>query len=154
MTITDWLAIIAIVVSAGALALEIRRWVESGPRLHLRLMADAVEFPATDDQPRLALFVTNRGSEPTTITHMVAFIYPSRWAKFRRKPASQFIVNPMNAQAEVGVNRQWMGKMLYGDVLSDARKAGQLYVGVIASHSEKTFLLRVPSRSPDLLPEA
>jgi hypothetical protein len=126
MGVSDWLAIIAIIVSVGALSLEVRRWVESGPRLHLHMMADAIEIPAGDKTPKLALFVTNRGSEPTTITHMVVFEYPSRWARLRQKSTKQGVVNSPNVPAEVGVNRQWMGKMLYEDDFLAARAAGHL----------------------------
>ena len=150
MTVTDWLAVIAIVVSAGAFALEVRRWVESGPRLNLRMMADAVEVPSIDDAPKLALFVTNRGSEPTTITHMVVYEYVSWLARLRRKCTFQAVVNTHNVPSEVGVNRQWMGQMRYNERLAAAREAGHLYVGVIASHSERTYLLKVPPHSPEL----
>lgn len=150
MSVSDWLAVIAIVVSAGALSLEVRRWVESRPRLHLRMMADAIEIPSDDDSPKLALFVTNRGSEPTTITHMIAFAYASRWGWLRGKPTKQGVVNSPNVPAEVGINRQWMGKMLYTDDFVAARAKGLLYVGVIASHSNKNYLMKVPPRSPDL----
>ena len=40
ITKTDWYAFFALVISAGALALEIRRWCESGVKLKLRCGVD------------------------------------------------------------------------------------------------------------------
>ncbi|MHA6685097.1 hypothetical protein [Mesorhizobium sp. A556] len=146
INISDLLAVIAIIVSVGALALEVRRWVETGPSLVLNLMEDAIEIPAGDNKPKLALFVTNRGSVPTTITNMVLYEYPSAWARYRKRSTMQAVVNCQTVPAEVGINRQWMGKMLYDDQTMKARQEGRLYVGVIASHSQKKYLVKVPPR--------
>jgi hypothetical protein len=153
MMISDWISIVALGVSSGALALNIRGWLASGPHLHLSVIADAVEFPRGDGKPKLALFVTNRGDEPTTLTHMVAFIYRSRWAKARRRKAFAAIVNSPTIPAEVGINKTWSGLMLYGDKVTEARTKGQLYVGVFASHTNREFVVRVPPPTEQDIPK-
>ena len=147
---SDWIAVLALVVASGALALEVRRWFESGPRLHLSLMADAVEFPHGDGEPKLALTVINRGGASTTLTHMVGYVYPSRWAKYRHRPAYAGLVNSSRIPSEIGINHTWMGMMNYAPKLSEARQKGQLYVGVIASHASGVFLVWVPPPRDDL----
>jgi len=144
MTTSEWISVLALVVSSGALALNLRNWFASGPRLHLSIIADAVEFPHGDGKPKLALFVTNRGDAPTTLTHMVAFVYPSRWKKLRGQKAFAAIVNSPTIPTEIGINKTWMGQMLYGDKVNAARAKGQLYIGVLASHSNHEFIIHVP----------
>ena len=93
MTTSDWLATIALIISAGGFALQARSWLASGPRLHLSVIADAVSIPrdaGDDGTPKLALSVINRGDEPTVLTHMLAYTYKSRWHRFRRKPANDY----------------------------------------------------------------
>jgi hypothetical protein len=104
MTTSEWISVIALIISTGAFSLQARSWLASGPRLRLHLMADAISIPRVDNDPKLALFVINRGDTPTTITHMVLYSYRSRWAKFRRKNTWAAVVNAPNVPAEVGVH--------------------------------------------------
>ena len=143
MGTSDWIALVALIIASGAFALELRRWFESGPSLSLSVMSDAVSFPADDGRPKLALNVINRGNVPTTLTHMVAFVYKSRWHKLRRKAEMEGLVTSTAIPAEVGVNKMWLGLMIYNETTTKAREAGQLYVGVIASHASGPFLVRV-----------
>ena len=78
------------------------------------------------------------------LTHMVAFTYDNRWKRFRNKPSMTGIVNSPHIPAKLEVNATWMGMMFYTDDLRTKMKEGKLYVGVIASHSNKTFLIRIP----------
>lgn len=66
---SDWIAIFAVIIASGALALEIRRWFESGVRLSVSVMADAQLAGGLeeDDAEYLGVFVVNRGNTPTTI---------------------------------------------------------------------------------------
>ncbi len=117
MSLSDWGVIIALTFSGAALALELRRWIESKANLNLRVMADAVTFPEDDGQKKLALTVVNQGSVPTTITHMVAFYSHSRVHHFFGRFYSTGVVNnPSQTQRipyEIGVNQSWHGMMVY-----------------------------------------
>jgi hypothetical protein len=146
MTASDWIAIIALVIATGALALEIRRWFEGRPRLYLSVMGDAITFPHDDGRPKLALSVIKRGAVPTMLTHMVAFTYRSRWDRLRAKPDVAGIINSDRIPADLGVNKTWFGTMYYDDRTTSSREKGLLYVGVIASHRRGEVLVRVPPK--------
>lgn len=158
MTINDWGVIIALVISSAALALELRRWAESKPKLKLSVMASMRTFPDDDGQKKLSLTVVNRGSMSTTITHMIGFTSPSKfhrhfgfqrgwWHKMFPKYTATGLVgqHPLSSPVphEIGTNQSWRGVMVYDDETLEARKKGQLYVGVYASHTEKEYLIRV-----------
>lgn len=149
MDVSDWAAVIALGLSGAALSLEVKRWIESGPRLQLTVMPDMVTAPHDDGRPKLALTVINQGSAPTTLTHMVGYVYPTICTRMLRKPTKAFIVNtwdsPFGATLphELGVNRIWTGVLRYDDALSEKRARGELYVGVFASHARKPRIVRV-----------
>lgn len=150
MTPTDFVATLALIVATFTFALELKRWFDSGPKLKLYVIADAMIFPDDDGHDKLMLSAINRGDVPTTITHMVAFIYDSKLDRLRNKPSLQGVVNStmMPIPSELGVNKTFMGMMRYDEKLQKARQAGQLYVGVIATHSSKNHLIRVPPKEP------
>ena len=156
MDTSEWIATLALIVSSGALFLELRRWHESGAKLHLSVIADVPFFPG---KARLSLAVTNRGDAPTTITHMVAFFYRNWFMYLLDRHDEAFFVaqsagsfGMSGAPARVSVNGVWHGTMPYTDRSQDARRKGRLYVGVVASHSSRRFLVKVP-REPAAVPE-
>ena len=80
MTVTDLVAVYAAIVATGALLLEVRRWVESGPRLYVTMMVDPLIItPGVGVDERLALSVSvdNRGTASTTITNLCLLHYPT-----------------------------------------------------------------------------
>jgi hypothetical protein len=144
MTVSEWISVLALVISSGGFSLQARNWFMSGPRLHLSVMAEAIAFPDDGKGVRVALTVINRGTDPTMLTHMIGFIYTSRWSQFRRKPEQAGIVNSPYIPAKLEINGTWMGMMAYTEKTKEAREKGHLYVGVLASHSNAKFLIRVP----------
>jgi hypothetical protein len=126
----------------------------SGPRLHLSVIADALNIPDDGQGSRLALIVINRGDEPTMLTHMVAFVYPSRWAKLRKKATYTGLVNATNIPHKLDINATWIGQMMYRDLkeIVTARQDGTLYVGIIASHQDGMELINVPQPKKVKLP--
>jgi hypothetical protein len=154
MTTSDYIAILAIILSAGAFSLELRRWLETRPRLVLSVVPDAVILPDNDGRQRLALFVINRGTVPTQLTSFVVYFYRSKWHRALRKPSLSAVVNPesedMSSQIPtfLGTNEKWTGLLCYDQRTIQARDRKQLFVGVFASHSDMPMLIRVPrSRS-------
>jgi len=157
MTTSDWIAGLSFVVASCALFLQLGPWFYSRPRLKLSIIADAVEMPPTVvKKPMLALTVTNRGSEPTTLTHMIMFIYPTSRKFFRGKPTKEaFLPNPVGPiPHELGPNNYWIGQMVYDQLTTEARSKGRLYVGVYATHSNKQHLIRVPKRKRKFVEDA
>lgn len=131
MNPSDFIAALALLTSGAALALEVRRWVDSGPKLHLSVISDAIEIPYDDGIDKLFLTVTNRGDVPTTITNMVCFFLYPRWKFWRRKPIMTGIVNTTGYPIpyEVGVNQSWTGRLNYNKALQDARSRGEYMLG-------------------------
>lgn len=144
MTTPEWLSVIALVISSGGLALQLRNWVMSKPQLHLSVMAEAMSMPDDGKGTRAALTVINRGGEPTVVTHMIAFAYDNRWKRFRNKPSMTGIVASTNIPSKLDVNSTWIGMMFYNDDVRKTMLDGKLYIGVIASHSNRHFLIRIP----------
>lgn len=149
MTTTDWTAIVAIVLSAGALLLEIRRWAESGVRIKLRVMADAVSFPYDDEKEKLVLIVSNYGTMPTTITHMVMHTFSSLIHRLARRPKRSYVVNTTGAFAvpkKLESSDVWMGQANYDDESRKFRASGKMFIGVICSNRDRTYLIKVPAK--------
>jgi hypothetical protein len=146
MTVTDFIAALALVVSGASFGIQAAQWFSSGPKIKLSLIADAVEFPKTDGKPKLALTVTNRGDAPTMVTHMFAFCYETRWQRIfqKRKPKKASVVDAVNLPGELKPGHYWMGLAIYDKQTVEQRTLGQLYVGVICSHTDKYFMVHVP----------
>lgn len=156
----QWASYLALLVSGGALALEVRRWIESGVRLRLSLMADAIEFPDDDGQKKAVLTVENYGSAPTTLTHFVVYTYQSVFHRLLRKPKLSGFVNTVSLQKlphKLDLAGIWMGRLNYDDRILEFRNKGQLYLGVMGTHRKNPILIKVPTedesrrRIPDKL---
>lgn len=85
------------IVATAALALEIGRWVESGPRLVLTIISQAKAFggPAPDESTYLHARVTNRGAMPTTVTNFALHSYSSRVHRLWRKSNKAAVANAL-----------------------------------------------------------
>ncbi len=157
MTVTSWDIIVAIVavyaaiLSTGALALEIRRWIETGPRLHLTARAPmiTINVPGCDGKQFLCLTVINRGSAPTTLNSCVLAQYPSFWHRWRHKPKKAAVIaNPTLVGSELNLPKVlnpgevWSGYGNYEE-LKDWLDTGELYVGISASHKDKPLMTKI-----------
>jgi hypothetical protein len=144
MNTSEWIAVIALIISSGGFAINLRNWFMSGPRLHLSVMPDAISMPDDGQGTRVALNVINRGTTATMLTHMVVYSFPSLWRRWRFKAELSGLVNSTNIPFELDVNKSWLGYMFYNKEAEDYRAKGQLYIGVISAHSNKNFLIKVP----------
>jgi hypothetical protein len=150
----------AAVVATAALALEVRRWIESGPRLSLSLMAPGIVVGGDDDREFIFATVANRGSMATTITHYGFLEFASWWRRLRNRSSWSAIVKepeygagPLPFILEPG--RRWTGgATLQGELIGRAN-SGYLYVAIHHSHSARPTLKRVVmSKSKELADEA
>jgi hypothetical protein len=150
------IAAYAAIVATGALALEVKRWFESGPRLSIDVMAEAKTFniPGTEGDTFVAATVSNRGNAPTTITHFALYDYRSRLGSLRRTPHWAALVasghhTPIPAALPPG--EVWHGVARHNDELKQRIKAGWLYVVICASHSDKPVMKRIcpPTTPPE-----
>lgn len=147
MTLTDFIATLALVIAAATFALQIRQWLDSGPKIHLSVIADAVIIPDDDTQPKLGLTVINRGNEATQITHFLVCGYRSRWMRWRQKSHFTALINAQTMPLVLDARRYWIETMNYNDRTKKLRDAGELYVGVKATHRKREYLIKVPTKS-------
>jgi hypothetical protein len=146
-----WIAVYAAVVSTGALFLEIRRWFESGARLNLTYMLDAITFPrGHEDNMYIVVTVSNRGDTATTITNLGFQAYASRWTRFRGKASQSMLANnPSQAQPIPHViepGTRWMGMCIQNEEINQLLDTGLLWAEVYATHRDKPTSVRLKRR--------
>lgn len=154
----DWVATYAALVSTGALALEVRRWFESGVRLRLSLITGAVVLndPFVDeDKQFLHVHVANYGDRPTTVENLVLLEFSGRapwWCRFRLKASKAGVVanpalpgRPQAIPAQLGVGQTWSAHVLWPEVEAWRNRCeGRLWIAVYCSHSTRPALIRIP----------
>lgn len=152
---TFWIAIIALGISAAALALEIRRWMESGPRLSVSCAPDMIYVYAGEepnpDEKYLSFEVSNRGNMSTTITNLAMAIFPSRLSRLRNR-ASQNFLCPWPSKAQplpflIEPGARWSAGVRQGPEIEEALDNGTLWALVFATHSDKPAMARVARRT-------
>ena len=156
-TATAGAAIYAAVVATAALALEIRRWFESGPRLSMRLMPQAKTYGATADPDAdyIAITVANLGDRATTISLVCVLEYRSIFHRWRgRHCKAGVILNPAFGSGGgtpyvLEPGKEWTGAIRYDDELDQWAKNGKLFVGIHFSHARNPIVRRVVRRRED-----
>ena len=146
-----WVAIYAAVVATGAIFLEIRRWVESGPRLYLTVQSNLQTLTSTDGK-LLMVFVSNRGFSPTTITNLGLKRYNNWWQRLRNNPSEDmFVTSPIIEGSGVGripyeliPGSQWIGAMNQDDQMEKWLNNGRFYVAVYVTHRDRPIVKRLP----------
>ena len=140
-------------VTAGmafaALALEVRRWFETGVKLSLTFMVDAITIPE-DGKTYIVITVANRGDTPTTLTNLAFQAYDSRWMRFRGKAKKSFIANnPSPAQPfphMLPPGGRWMGMCIQNEMVEPLLASGLLWAEVYATHADKPTSVRLRRR--------
>lgn len=148
------IATYAAVVATGALALEVRRWRESGPRLVLSASPEmSVASDPPDPSTYLVVTASNTGNTPTTITHLALFKYDNIFRKFINKKSlqrliinPQFLGDPANIPKLLSPGERWMGVAIYDDEgeLANLIATGKLYAAIHASHKSRATVTRIP----------
>jgi hypothetical protein len=158
MTVTDWTAIAALVISSGVLLLEIRRWTESGVRLRLTVVSDAILIPGDDGFSKLSLWVVNYGSKPTTVTNFAIHAFKSPFHRLIRRAEFSAVLSkpaysPIPARLDVG--EQWHNQLHYDLQTWDYREHEKLFVGVFTTNRRRAYLTKVPkpkNKTPEFRP--
>lgn len=151
MNLSGWEAVAVIyaaIVATAALALEVRRWVESGPRLVLTIMSQAKAFggPVLDENTYLHARVTNRGAMPTTVTNFALHSYSSRVHRLWRKSNKAAVVNAIQGHQLPYVlqpGTEWAGSVVYNDELREWAETGALFIAIYYSHSSRPIQAKV-----------
>lgn len=156
----DAATIYAGVVATAALALEVRRWVESGPKLRLSVMEHALVTSDDSRNAYIAVTAINVGEVPTTITHLTIQRFPSLLAYIRAKPSWTALVPkphldglPPNLPKLLNTGEQWLGLANRTEDLLEMAKKERLYIGVVHSFAKKPVLERLLFK-PDPLQNA
>lgn len=158
-----WAAIYAAVVATAALALEVRRWVESGVRLSLSLMTNAqtIQNGKVGDARHLLVVVSNRGDRATTVTHLAALDYSGHWYSYwwrrlRHRPTQTLLVpdprpddySPPVLPSVLEPGKQWHGFTDWETIKPLVIKAkGMLFIAVVSSDATHPRLKRIPLKS-------
>lgn len=145
----DWVATYAAIVATGALFLEIRRWVESGPNLSIMCRSD--HFIMTEEGilsgRYFAVTVSNSGSAATTITECAIANFSSFIDRLRRKPSDYKLIfypglpngyrHPMPTLISPGT--VWSSTLDHeGEIPKKS------WVWIKTSHRKKPYLRRIP----------
>lgn len=149
--IAGWVALYAAVVSTGALALEIRRWFESGVRITLSYVIGAMLVPSSDEQKRhIIVTASNRGELPTTIDNFGLLAYPSRIARLFGKPNFSAIVNqPAHAQPIpffLGPGARWTGMCVQDKELERLLDSRLVWAAVYTTDADRPTMIRLLRR--------
>lgn len=153
MTSDNWIAIYAAIVATGALALEVRRWFESGPKLTVQATTGMVMIGnGKRGDGLLVVTVINRGDAPTTIKSLGMIEYPNFWAWLRNRPTRAFVIADPSQRFPLphllAPGAQWTGigpdrPELTGDI-----QTGTMWVDVGTTDRARPYLVRIPKRRP------
>lgn len=149
MNTTDVIALAALVISSAALALELRRWIESGPKVRLQASQKRsllTKLGAKDQttENKVFLAVTNAGDTPTVVTHIFTATYNSWWSRFRDK-ASHY-EHFYDEEKKAAIMRLDPGSLTSTAIHprdSFSLKDDNLWFGIYCSHRPKPYLCRL-----------
>jgi len=149
-----WVAIYAAIVSTAAVALEVRRWFESGPRYKIKLIPNGMVIGGgddTDEENLVIVTVINRGTIPLLVTNLTLHRMPNWWHRLRRRATTDYVVpnpqlkgSPRNIPGSLEPAQTWTGVVRdRPDIIPDLRD-GTYYVGVSISHGDRPKVVRIP----------
>ncbi|MDB2415212.1 hypothetical protein N9W34_05520 [Rickettsiales bacterium] len=100
-------------------------------------------MPSSDGKSYVIANVVNSGSTATTVTHFLAYYWPSRFHKIFRKKRQEFIINCTAVPALVNPGECWMGQAHQDEKIEKMAREGILYMGIIHSMGKNEVLRRV-----------
>ena len=92
--ITDIAAWVGAVVAVLVLAWDIYKEARNGARLRLKVSTNMRYLVAgrISEEAHLSVQVVNEGNLPTTLTHLIVYMFDSRWKKIMRQPSFNGVV--------------------------------------------------------------
>lgn len=159
MDAADWIATYAAVVATGALFLEVRRWVESGPNLAISVSANMQVFSNGEIEEKDLTIVTavNIGDQPITLVALGLHEFESNWhALFRKSKANYIIPYPQFSGSQVNLpailtpGQQWKGFIRRRDDKIKNMQDGNHWVAVHVASRDRAFIKAIPmKRAPE-----
>lgn len=163
MNLESWVTAYAAIVATGALALEVRRWFETGPRIKLGIQPNMIMVggkQAGKDE-FVAVTVRNRGTIATTVTTLAMVKYPNRFYRFVRSKGSYFVIpkptlggheNSIPYVLEPG--QQWVGMIKKTVESIDDFESGTVVIEVYTSDRDRGYRKTIPrnkTKKPTLI---
>lgn len=65
--------------------------------------------------------------------------------QYRGEPYFTAVLNSRNIPLMLEARKYWIETMYYNEKTTQLRKAGEFYVGVIATHRDREYLIAVPA---------
>ena len=151
MNASDIAAWFGAVTGSLALLWDIIKWSKAGARLRISVSPDMTalgEAKALIGKETCAFVEANNiGDAKTTITHLVAFYYRSRFRRLLRlKPSRIFFVPdpaPGRLPHVLDKGERWVGMITQDEDLVKMNQDGFLFCGVYHSTSERPVLARL-----------
>ncbi|MGC2520201.1 MAG: hypothetical protein WA373_13980 [Burkholderiales bacterium] len=131
---------------------DIYKWRQAGARIRLTVSPNMEHMGVIPNwvdpnQTLVAVEAVNVGNKKTTITHMFACYFPSRWARLRRKSTRTLLVGlPSGNQPlphELDPGARWIGAMVQNQELEELSRSGYLCVGIHHSMANRGLLVRL-----------
>jgi hypothetical protein len=150
-----WVAGYAAIVATGALALEIRRWFESGPKLYVRARGGMVMIDGDDQHDNmLVVNVTNRGDTPTTIETLAVLRFKNRWKRWRLDATDSYIIlhpqpagSPPVIPSVLQPGHKWTGLGHdRSDVTGDIQ-TGHCWAAIYTTDRDRPYLAHIPKKA-------
>jgi len=138
----DPIAAYAAMLSSALGIWELVKW-RHRHAVRLSVNPNMLFIPSSDKNKYIVASVTNLGETATTITHYLAYHWPSRWHKLVKKGQTSFIVNSDKVPHVLQPGEQWMGQALQDEEMEGLGSTGILEMGIIHSMSKKEILQRV-----------
>ena len=153
MTASDWAAWIGAVTGVLALVWEVVRWSREGPRLLVRAASNIRIMPDPEGRTFLAVYVTNTGSVPVTLTTCAMLTFSSTLRRWRLRPARSWvsITNSLGPELprELHPGQQWTCGIKQNHELEELVAGGRLYVAIYhAARPRRPSLVHVPPIKP------
>lgn len=145
-----WGAVLATIVFIW----EIYKWSRTGARLRVTANPEMQQvIPDVGIEPELYinLVVANVGDAPTTITHLLGYVFASRWQTLRGKRIKAFVILPgqgANYPHLLEPGNTWSAWILQSEVERFMAKGHIIHVGIHHSMAEKAATAYVQLSPP------
>jgi hypothetical protein len=160
MKTETFIAIYAAVLSTVVATLQIHKYLTSGVKLYLSLIADGMVVTpgvGVEEKNLIILTVINRGDAPTMITNMILWECESLWQRWRSRPKASYVISspqhlgyPQNVPGDLEPSKRWSGIIRQREDLIPNIRNGKFYVGITASHRNRPYLMRIPMKLASL----
>lgn len=138
----DFIALYAAILSTIITVWEWRKW-KNRNKIKLQISPNMKTFPIEDGKEYILLRVSNKGETMTTITHVVAYYWPSRKDKLLKRNKITMIINEPNIPKTMQVGDTFMFQAVQNKTIEERAKEGFLYFGVVHSMSDNEVIQRL-----------